>query len=516
MGQSTSFHMIGKCYVWDSMGVVKRQGVKRSIVTYLGVIVGMVSTIFIYPLDFDTAGMAQFIIALASLIVPFASVGINKLTVRYFPDFKTEDGYHHGFLPLLLSTATVAFLLFTGIILLSEDLFVTLLDKINMRIDIFLENKFIVLIIAFLMVLNVILVDMTSNYGRIVIPAFFNNLLFKVSLPILVLLVYFDAINMQQFKSYLIISYAFAFLGLAVYLKSLGGLRLKFDLGFVSTRLAKQMAEYSIYGALSTLGYLLAFRIDAIMIGSLVKIGSVAEYNFFSTMVNVMAIPYVTIVAIASPILAANFKKEKYGEIGSLYRMSSETMIVAGGLLLVGTWACLDDLIALTSQQEILAPLKLVYLVLAVGYLVNMATGFNEQLISYSKYFRFSMIAMLILATFNIILNLYLIPRYGLVGAAAATTISFSLYNTIKLIFIKIKLDMFPFSFKHILVVIIIIVTILITGQVSTNFHPVINILILGSLSVVLYMGPILLLRLSPEVNDLVKQGLDRVRGFIR
>lgn len=498
------------------MGVVKRQSIKRSIVNYLGVAVGMVSTIFIYPLDFDTAGLAQFVVALAALFVPFASFGINRLTIRFFPEFKSQNRRHHNFLMILLTGITIVFVLFTGLLFLFEDNFIRILQMIDMNPEVLIDNKGVVLIICLFMAYNFVLADMASNFNRVVIPIIWNNLLFKLTVPLFVLGVYFNYIGLDTFRAAIAGSYVLAFFGLVLYLTRLGQFHLSWDFSFVSKNLMKRMGEYAVYGALSTLGYLIAFRIDSIMIGSMVDTGAVAEYNFFSTMVKVMAIPFTALVAIAAPIISSSYAKGDVDEIHSLYKRSSETMLVAGGLLLVGTWLCLDDLIALTGKSDVLTIIKPVYLILAAGNLINMVTGFNEQIIAYSKYFRFNLIAMLVLACFNIYLNITLIPLYGLVGAAIATAVSFTIYNVVKLVFIYIKLRMFPFTGRQVIVLALIFLVIYLVSLVPTDFHPVFNILILGSLSVILYMGPILLLRLSPEVNDLVKQGMDRVRDFIR
>ncbi|NJN33912.1 MAG: hypothetical protein HC817_06340 [Saprospiraceae bacterium] len=73
------------------MGIIKRQSIKNSIVSYAAVLVGAISVIFIYPLiDESALGIIQFTINTAILFAPFASFASSYTALRYFPVFKTR------------------------------------------------------------------------------------------------------------------------------------------------------------------------------------------------------------------------------------------------------------------------------------------------------------------------------------------------------------------------------------------------------------------------------------------
>ena len=84
------------------MGIIKRQSIKNSLVSYLGVGIGAISSIFIYTLiDKTDMGIIQFAISTAAFFAPFASFASSMTATRFYPLFKTEDGKDNGFLPLL-------------------------------------------------------------------------------------------------------------------------------------------------------------------------------------------------------------------------------------------------------------------------------------------------------------------------------------------------------------------------------------------------------------------------------
>lgn len=55
------------------MGVVKRQGIKQSIVTYVGMAIGAVNLLWLYPLALSKAqiGITKFVLDTAVLVSPF-------------------------------------------------------------------------------------------------------------------------------------------------------------------------------------------------------------------------------------------------------------------------------------------------------------------------------------------------------------------------------------------------------------------------------------------------------------
>ena len=89
--------------------------------------------------------------------------------------------------------------------------------------------------------------------------------------------------------------------------------------------------------------------------------------------------------------------------------------------------------------------------------LMDLATGFNGNIISLSKYYKFNIIVMLLLAGLTIGLNWYFINHtdLSLIGIALSTAISVTLYNMIKVIFNYFVFKVSPFSIEMIFVSII-------------------------------------------------------------
>src|SRR5690554_3493298 len=134
------------------MGVIRRQGLKKSIVLYFGVLIGIFSTLYIYPLAEDAYGLARFLLSMAGILAPFLSFGMSSLAIRFFPEFRDKDSGHHGFLGLLLFFSTASFIFFGAILYLIRNSFYDLLDTAGMDVQIFSQNLLETGILAWLVI----------------------------------------------------------------------------------------------------------------------------------------------------------------------------------------------------------------------------------------------------------------------------------------------------------------------------------------------------------------------------
>ena len=132
--------------------------------------------------------------------------------------------------------------------------------------------------------------------------------------------------------------------------------------------------------------------------------------------------------------------------------------------------------------------------------------SFNSEIISLSKYYRFTVVTIIILALISIALNLILIPIYGMIGAAFASLISILIFNIIKHVFIILKMKISPFSINTLKIILIGITLFTIDNYLmSTISNDFLAILLKSTVTTVLYLSVIYLLKISPKLNDMIK-----------
>ncbi len=494
------------------MGIIKRQGIKQTLVTYVGVFIGLVATLYIYPLEEGMYGLARFLLSMAAILYPILSLGVESLTVRFFPEFRDKETGHHGFLGILFIFSSLSFFFFGILLFYFRDSFYHFLAWLKMDVEVFSKNLLETGILVFFIISSAILTSYISNFKRIAIPGIFNSLFLKIGLPCLILLYYFQRLQTQSFKIGFIIIHVLIFIALLIYTWKLGELHLKPHFGFLSKDRLKRMAGYSLFGMFSGLGANLAFRIDAIMTASLLNFQSTGIYGIADNIANIIISPYRSIIQISAPIVAQEMHDKNYSEVDKLYKSSSISLTIIGVGLLVAAYVSIDDLFQLSPKYETLILSKQVVLLLGIGKIVNMATSLNAHIISYSKYFKVNLYLTLLLAGLNIYLNLTLIPLYQIVGAAMATFISLSLFNILKLLFVWSRFRMQPLNLNHLWVLLFGLLAYGIGAIMPDTGYILINIILKSGSALIIFGGLALYFNLSPDITQLVRQIIKKIK----
>ncbi len=325
----------------------------------------------------------------------------------------------------------------------------------------------------------------------------------KLSAGILASLVYWEIISFQQFFNGILISHVVIVGGLLGYLYLLGQLHWSFRWPVLTPPLRKMMASYAFYGILGSLSSMLAVKLDLFMVGTLMGLTYTAIFSIAMFIADVLDVPRRAIESISAPIVAQAWKDNNIDEIAGIYKKSALNQFLAGWFMLIGIWTCIDHLFEIMPNGEQYADGKYVVLILGIGRLIDLVTGVNHIIISYSRYFKFNFYVILILGVLNIFGNLIFIPMFGIIGAAMATAFSLAFYNILKLIFIYKKFSMQPFSPTLPWIFLLGIIAWGIAVLIPTTNHVVLNIIIKAVVVTTIFAAGVLKYQLSPEVTIL-------------
>ena len=75
------------------MGTIKKQAFFNLIFNYVGIAIGYVNVVLLFPNIFtqDQFGLTRVLISIAAIFTQIASLGGPRILVRYYPHFKNED-----------------------------------------------------------------------------------------------------------------------------------------------------------------------------------------------------------------------------------------------------------------------------------------------------------------------------------------------------------------------------------------------------------------------------------------
>jgi O-antigen/teichoic acid export membrane protein len=133
-----------------------------------------------------------------------------------------------------------------------------------------------------------------------------------------------------------------------------------------------------------------------------------------------------------------------------------------------------------------------------------MITGINGTIIVNSKYYRYDLYTNVILVSTTVITNYFLILKYGIDGAAMATAISISLFNLIRLILIKVKMNMHPFSLQTIKTIVLIFVMFFALDFLPNSSYAFLDIIWKSIVVFILFISAVMYFKLSEDINKVI------------
>ena len=498
------------------MGIIERQSIKRTFVQYIGVGIAFLATIFVYSRYSEIYGLVQFVYDAAVLISFFMLLGVNTLPVRFFPGYAHSKDQKSAFFTLLITFGALGALVVTVFIWLLRDWIAPFLSNKNDPLFeqyIFWSVPFAI-IISFIKLLN----NHISNYKRVVVPAVFGSLIPKVTLPTLIVLVSVLGLTYTQYISFYLGVQIIILTLIILYLNYLEPIRFTNFLKILPKKDFKSMRIFAFYGLFGALGTFLAIRIDTLFVARFIDTDSTGVYKIMTYFTTLIDIPYGAVLAIAAPIVSQNLQKHNMGEVSKIYQTSSRVLLIVGGalfLIIVLNVVDLFKVLPFERNQDLLVVFTVI-ICLASARLFDLSTSINTHIIVYSKYFRFNFYTIVLLGIFNISLDLFLVPRYGLIGAAVATLISVTLYNLIKLLYIRFRFGIWPYSLHSLNVFLLGFVTFAIIFLIRLEFHPVLNIAIRSLLILLLYVLPLYLLGYLEVFISGVRSSLLGIKNIMR
>ncbi len=494
------------------MGIIKRQGIKSTIVNYAGALIGAFAVLFIYPLDDEIYGYAQWLYNTAYLLIPIASLGIGSTVVKFFPAFREKSGKgYNGFLTLVFLSVVIVFFIFLLSWSYIKVYFLQFLEYLKMDSGILEDNQVYVIILTGLLILIFILVSQCSNLLRIVIPNIINQFAYKAFLPILILVYVYYEISRETFAKSILIFFATVTLLLIIYLWKLGGLKFGGIRKPKSGFRFKDMLSYSLFGSLNQLSSGIAVRLDSIMIPFFLGMTKNGFYGKALFITNVIEIPTRSLVQIAGPIISKAWEENDYEELNKVYKKASANLFLVGVFVFLSLWLVLDDLINISSNPDTFPYARGILLLVGSAKLFDMITSVNTQLIIYSKKYRYNLIFLGILAVSNLYLNYKLIPEYDILGAAIATSISLAVYNIIKLVFLYVSYGLHPFTVSNLKALLLLLVGVGCYYLFPVEFHPIINGIIKMTVLCIIFLPIAYFWNISEDVNQMV---IDFIKKF--
>lgn len=508
------------------MGVIKRQGIKGTLVSYIGIVLGYINLMLIYPavLEKEQIGLISVMISVSGLFAVFCQLGMSNTAIRFFPQFRDDASGHRGLMVWLMLIPSAGFLLF---LVLWFFLHPILLAPYQANSPLLTEYAHWLLPMTFFMMFSMLLESWSSIFQRITMPRIFREVVLKLISTLAVLLYHFGALSFPVFILLFVAGYAISFALLLFYIIHLGRWHWKPDWQFAAPGLLKQMAVYSLFIILGGVGSGLVTKVDQIMLSELSGLADVAVYTIAMSIAVVIEIPMRALLQITTPIVAQAIADNDKNTLNHIYRKSSITQLIAGMFIFGGVWINADLVFDLMPNGDAFRAGKFVIFWIGISKLFDLATSINGVIVNNSKYYRVSLYLMGALAVLTIITNRIFIPLLGIEGAALATAISVFVYNLMMLGFVFRKFEVQPFSLKTLYLLLIFTsalflnmwipipdfsaVSLILPQNLQSIGNILLQVMFRSLIFILIFALPVLLLKISPDINGALQSMVHRM-----
>jgi len=496
------------------MGLVQKDAFRTAVISYVGILIGYLNKGVLFLIILSTAqiGLINLIISIGTLFAQLANLGSVYVTWKFFPFLKNEEKKHHGFLPFVMLIVGIGIVIYTGLyILFRTQIQHGYIEKSPLFLDYYYWTLPIGISYVIFIVLEIYLRSLYKN----IISVFAFEVVLRLATTVILILKWVNLISFDLFVILHSLLYIIPTLILIFYLRSLGELNLRFSTIKIPKRFKKIVFYFSSFSYINTLGAVWVNSLDVLMIAQFVGLKGTGIFTTVIFLTSVLQVPYKSITRVSAPLISDYWKHRQFDKMKELYTKVSSISLVIGLAMFLLCWVNIDFLFSFIKSE--FREGIWVFFFIMMGRLVDMYFGLNGSIFSTSKKYRYDIFFTVFLIIAVYLLNYWLIPIWGIVGAAISTSIALVVYNVGRLLFVWFAYKLHPFH-RNQLVIIGLFVIAMMVGHFTQGLinNKWIQFLFESTLVIVLFFVPIFLLSLEKETVNYIKKGMAFVRSKFR
>ncbi|MCB0395285.1 MAG: hypothetical protein KDD36_01450, partial [Flavobacteriales bacterium] len=371
------------------MGIIQRQSLQNTIVTYIGIAVGFINLLIIQPafLTPEEIGLTRVLFSLSYLIAVIIPIGGEKITTKFLPLFKSSDNGDNGFLVLITGYMVCGFTVVSLIIFCFRSYFINIYADQSQVLGEYLGYVFpLSFFLAGVNVLNVY----TFSYFKTVFPSVLNNILVRIIFITLISIYSIKLITLKTFIQLYVGIY-----GLQILIQFIYILRISKPTLIINRKILKEVRVTKVI----TFGLLIALTafsaiglkyLDTVMLANYISLDLVGIYAIVAFIPTVIEVPLGAIEKISDPKITTALITNNTTEIKAIYYKSSKYMLILGGLIFLLITANINFLVQLLPEEYAIG--RDIVPILCVGAFLNMAFGSNSTLIFNSHLYKYGVL----------------------------------------------------------------------------------------------------------------------------
>jgi O-antigen/teichoic acid export membrane protein len=473
-------------------------------------------------LSTEQVGLTRALVDAAILLATLAQLGTGASVMRFYPHFKDKSSKDHGFFFWTLVVPFFGIFIFSFLYIIFK---APISEYFQKNASLFVQYYYYVIPLAFF-VLYLTIFEVNANVlMRITVPKFIREVGNKTILLVSYLLFAFNIISLDGLIISLSVNYALCTLLNIIYLFSLHRISIKPDFSFITKKLAKEYLFYTLFLVIAALGTAIMPFLNSFFLTGMMGLAFTGIWAIASNFVALIEMPYRSLGAITQPAISEAIKNSDFKEADRLCKQVSLHQLLLVGFIFILIWINIDTLFAIMPNGEQYVAGKWVVFILGISRLLSSALSIGGSIINYSKYYYFSLIFTIIMTVAAVLFNNYLIPIYGLEGAAFATLIPYIIYFILIYGFNYLKFRTLSLSGGQLKILLILAILLAANFLSMKYFSPLLSNLPLKPLIIniidsairsILTVSVGVFLVIQWQISDSVNDLLCKTIGFLR
>ena len=431
-------------------------------------------------------GALAYVLATVAFLQLFGTLGLQEAVSRFVPIYREKREYEKLFGTIFLAAGAVVF---TGtlIIALAQGPLSHVIAHENLTLHLLSVLIFLVPVEAADMLLDALFASFAGTRD-----IFFRKYVLGpgLKLGVAVLLIWrgstvtFFAIGYLCVSALGVLTYGWLLVRL---LRDQGMWQ---HLTFRTIKIpAREVLVFIVPGLSAVLATAAINSINMFLLGQMQTLSEVAYYRVAVPVSEMNGVVMASFTLLYTPTAARLFARGNYIGINKLYWQTAAWMSVVAFPIFVSTFSLARPVVMLLygSRYEHSA---FVLALLALGSYFNVTLGFNVQTLKVIGRLRYIIVTSLLAALANIALNLFLIPRYGAIGAAAGATVALIGYNLLLQLGLRQSSDFKAFdpSYRSIYLVTALSALGLLALQLTTSMGLAVALPLAGCVSLAVFL----------------------------
>lgn len=488
------------------MSTIRKQSIISSFIIYFGFALGFLNTyLFTREGGFskEQYGLTTTIIAIANIMHSVASLGMPAYISKFYPYYAARlDRNNNDILSIGLFLNIIGFLFVIIFGFAFKDIIVR---SFSNSPDVQVYYNWL-----FLLGFGLTIFTLLEAYGwqirKAVLTTFLKEIAFRAFTTILIIAATFGIIS--SFDIFIKL-YSFSYLFIALILFAFILLFKKGKLVFTVSRVSKKFFNkiVAICSFTWTGGLVanLSRVFDNLVIAAILPNGlaHAAVYTLGQFISIPILAPQRGISSASIGPLSQAWREKDIEKIDRIYHRSSINQLLFSTAMFCLIWLNFEDGIFTFRLQPDYIQAKTVFLFIGISCIIEMGTGLNSQIIGTSTYWRFEFISGMVLLSLTLPFSYFLTKELGILGPAISNLISLAIYNFIRYLFLWRRFRMQPFTIKSLYIILLAAACYCICFWLFDDQRGFVWIIVRSSLFVILFAVMTLVLRISPDVQQL-------------